>query len=165
MSIFVELAVSDRRNKKEIRHLEQELPKWQVLVDSVTGNTEMIPCPESFFTCPCIYVIYKMSVLGDWVDSHLFTIFSKYVILGLINPCKISSQRLFWLRLVKDVRMFYYLHVASCEVNKCYIHCALRGEYNVLSKVVSRDVSQSEKTSEVILSNFIIYFIIPTTRK
>jgi hypothetical protein len=111
-------------------------------VDSVTGNTEMIPCPESFFTCPCIYVIYKMSVLGDWVDSHLFTIFSKYVILGLINPCKISSQRLFWLRLVKDVRMFYYLHVASCEVNKCYIHCALRGEYNVLSKVVSRDVSQ-----------------------
>ncbi|XP_013412507.1 microspherule protein 1 [Lingula anatina] len=32
-----ELAVSDRRNKKEIRHLEQELPKWQVLVDSVTG--------------------------------------------------------------------------------------------------------------------------------
>lgn len=32
-----ELNVSDRRNKKEIRHLEQELPKWQVLVDSVTG--------------------------------------------------------------------------------------------------------------------------------
>ncbi|XP_076088814.1 microspherule protein 1-like [Mytilus galloprovincialis] len=32
-----ELAVADRRNKKEIRHLEQELPKWQVLVDSVTG--------------------------------------------------------------------------------------------------------------------------------
>uniref|UniRef100_A0A0B6ZXH4 FHA domain-containing protein n=2 Tax=Arion vulgaris TaxID=1028688 RepID=A0A0B6ZXH4_9EUPU len=27
----------DRRNKREIRHLEQELPKWQVLVDSVTG--------------------------------------------------------------------------------------------------------------------------------
>jgi hypothetical protein len=32
-----ELAVADRRNKREIRHLEQELPKWQVLVDSVTG--------------------------------------------------------------------------------------------------------------------------------
>lgn len=32
-----ELAIADRRNKKEIRHLEQELPKWQVLVDSVTG--------------------------------------------------------------------------------------------------------------------------------
>lgn len=32
-----ELSVSDRRNKNEIRHLEQELPKWQVLVDSVTG--------------------------------------------------------------------------------------------------------------------------------
>ncbi|KAK3082738.1 hypothetical protein FSP39_003851 [Pinctada imbricata] len=32
-----ELTVADRRNKREIRHLEQELPKWQVLVDSVTG--------------------------------------------------------------------------------------------------------------------------------
>lgn len=32
-----ELTVTDRRNKREIRHLEQELPKWQVLVDSVTG--------------------------------------------------------------------------------------------------------------------------------
>ncbi|GFS02373.1 microspherule protein 1-like, partial [Elysia marginata] len=32
-----ELALVDRRNKREIRHLEQELPKWQVLVDSVTG--------------------------------------------------------------------------------------------------------------------------------
>ncbi|XP_013071190.2 microspherule protein 1-like [Biomphalaria glabrata] len=32
-----ELAVNDRRNKREIRHLEQEMPKWQVLVDSVTG--------------------------------------------------------------------------------------------------------------------------------
>ncbi|XP_078327132.1 microspherule protein 1-like [Crassostrea virginica] len=32
-----ELSVADRRNKNEIRHLEQELPKWQVLVDSVTG--------------------------------------------------------------------------------------------------------------------------------
>lgn len=32
-----ELAVADRRNKKEVRLLEQELPRWQVLVDSVTG--------------------------------------------------------------------------------------------------------------------------------
>lgn len=32
-----ELTLADRRNKREIRHLEQELPKWQVLVDSVTG--------------------------------------------------------------------------------------------------------------------------------
>ena len=29
----------DRRNKQEIRHLEQELPKWQVLVETVTGKT------------------------------------------------------------------------------------------------------------------------------
>jgi len=33
-----ELSIADRRQKKEIRHLEQELPKWQVLVDSVTGK-------------------------------------------------------------------------------------------------------------------------------
>ncbi|CAL1531770.1 unnamed protein product [Lymnaea stagnalis] len=32
-----ELSLVDRRNKREIRHLEQEIPKWQVLVDSVTG--------------------------------------------------------------------------------------------------------------------------------
>lgn len=32
-----ELAVADRHAKKEIRHLENELGRWQVLVDSVTG--------------------------------------------------------------------------------------------------------------------------------
>nr|CAD7568015.1 unnamed protein product [Timema californicum] len=32
-----ELAIADRRSKKEIRHLENELGRWQVLVDSVTG--------------------------------------------------------------------------------------------------------------------------------
>ncbi|XP_074653523.1 microspherule protein 1-like [Tubulanus polymorphus] len=32
-----ELSIADRKNKKEIRTLEQEIPKWQVLVDSVTG--------------------------------------------------------------------------------------------------------------------------------
>jgi len=32
-----ELRITDRRQKREVRHLEAELPKWQVLVDSVTG--------------------------------------------------------------------------------------------------------------------------------
>lgn len=32
-----ELTVADRRQKREVRYLEQELPKWQVMVDSVTG--------------------------------------------------------------------------------------------------------------------------------
>lgn len=32
-----ELTVADRRQKKEIRLLEQELPKWHVLVEHVTG--------------------------------------------------------------------------------------------------------------------------------
>lgn len=43
MSVFIpcihitELCVADRKMKREIRHLENELPKWQVLVDTVTG--------------------------------------------------------------------------------------------------------------------------------
>lgn len=32
-----ELMVSDRHQKREIRQLEQELPRWQVLVDTITG--------------------------------------------------------------------------------------------------------------------------------
>ncbi|XP_076861191.1 microspherule protein 1 isoform X1 [Brachyhypopomus gauderio] len=32
-----ELMVADRHQKREIRQLEQELPRWQVLVDSITG--------------------------------------------------------------------------------------------------------------------------------
>ncbi|XP_061583475.1 microspherule protein 1 [Cololabis saira] len=32
-----EMMISDRHQKKEIRQLEQELPRWQVLVDSITG--------------------------------------------------------------------------------------------------------------------------------
>lgn len=33
-----ELAVADRKAKKEIRHLEAEIQKWQVLVDKVRGD-------------------------------------------------------------------------------------------------------------------------------
>lgn len=29
--------ISDRHQKREIRQLEQELPRWQVLVDNITG--------------------------------------------------------------------------------------------------------------------------------
>ncbi|RWS17120.1 microspherule protein 1-like protein [Dinothrombium tinctorium] len=32
-----ELMLADRKNKREIRQLENEIPKWQVLVDSITG--------------------------------------------------------------------------------------------------------------------------------
>ena len=40
MALFVpsELMISDRHQKREIRQLEQELPRWQVLVDSITGQ-------------------------------------------------------------------------------------------------------------------------------
>ncbi|XP_071488593.1 uncharacterized protein [Diadema antillarum] len=34
-----ELAAFDRRQKRQIRHLENEIPKWQVLVENVTGMT------------------------------------------------------------------------------------------------------------------------------
>ncbi|XP_047642497.1 microspherule protein 1 isoform X1 [Phacochoerus africanus] len=36
--LTAELTVADRRQKREIRQLEQELHKWQVLVDSITGE-------------------------------------------------------------------------------------------------------------------------------
>uniref|UniRef100_A0A668A350 Microspherule protein 1 n=1 Tax=Myripristis murdjan TaxID=586833 RepID=A0A668A350_9TELE len=35
--IMFPLMISDRHQKREIRQLEQELPRWQVLVDSITG--------------------------------------------------------------------------------------------------------------------------------
>uniref|UniRef100_A0A182X528 FHA domain-containing protein n=1 Tax=Anopheles quadriannulatus TaxID=34691 RepID=A0A182X528_ANOQN len=36
-SLETELALADRKSKKEIRHLENELTRWSVLVDSITG--------------------------------------------------------------------------------------------------------------------------------
>lgn len=36
-ALEIELALADRKNKKEIRHLENELSRWTVLVDSLTG--------------------------------------------------------------------------------------------------------------------------------
>ncbi|XP_053675554.1 microspherule protein 1 [Anopheles nili] len=36
-ALETELALTDRKSKKEIRHLENELNRWSVLVDSLTG--------------------------------------------------------------------------------------------------------------------------------
>lgn len=36
-TLEIELALADRKNKKEIRNLENELSRWNVLVDSLTG--------------------------------------------------------------------------------------------------------------------------------
>lgn len=36
-ALEIELALADRRNKREIRQLENELTRWAVLVDSLTG--------------------------------------------------------------------------------------------------------------------------------
>ena len=37
-AIDAELAMADRKSKKDIRIVETELSRWQVLVDSVTGS-------------------------------------------------------------------------------------------------------------------------------
>ena len=34
---LLEMMLSDRKAKREIRHLEQELPRWHGLVEKVTG--------------------------------------------------------------------------------------------------------------------------------
>lgn len=53
-----ELSVFDRRQKREIRHLENEITKWQYLVDSVTGklwlghSTTMIVVFPNVFVSP-----------------------------------------------------------------------------------------------------------------
>lgn len=39
--LLAELTMADRRQKREIRQLEQELHKWQVLVDSITGEKRL----------------------------------------------------------------------------------------------------------------------------
>lgn len=36
-ALELELMLTDRKCKREIRHLENELPRWTVLVDSITG--------------------------------------------------------------------------------------------------------------------------------
>ncbi|XP_011496972.1 PREDICTED: microspherule protein 1 [Ceratosolen solmsi marchali] len=38
--LYGELQIMDRKNKKEIRILENELGRWQVLVDNVTGSNQ-----------------------------------------------------------------------------------------------------------------------------
>lgn len=47
--LTAELTVADRRQKREIRQLEQELHKWQVLVDSITGEEAG---PEGWASAP-----------------------------------------------------------------------------------------------------------------
>lgn len=44
--------MADRRQKREIRQLEQELHKWQVLVDSITGEEASSPGGAHFNSSP-----------------------------------------------------------------------------------------------------------------
>ena len=61
-SIAKEAAMNDRKQKKEIRNLEQELPKWQVLVESVTGERKILTCVNSVSLCPKLILIWHGKV-------------------------------------------------------------------------------------------------------
>lgn len=80
-----ELTVADRRQKREIRQLEQELHKWQVLVDSITGEGArgqsppciLVPLSPSF---PCLSgvlfprpTLVSCPSLTDWVFPALLS--------------------------------------------------------------------------------------------
>lgn len=60
--------ISDRHQKREIRQLEQELPRWQVLVDNITG----IPAVAQQSTKQ-MFVFSSESIWGSWfvfVSAH-----------------------------------------------------------------------------------------------
>lgn len=46
--------ISDRHQKKEIRQLEQELPRWQVLVDNITGKLYSLCNLSVYFKESCL---------------------------------------------------------------------------------------------------------------
>lgn len=64
-----ELMISDRHQKREIRQLEQELPRWQVLVDNITGLETF---PQSAKACVCLHLLMCVCVYVCWVtrDEH-----------------------------------------------------------------------------------------------
>mgnify|MGYP000453535094 FL=1 len=40
-----ELSLADKRNKREIRLLETEIPLWQVIVEQLNATSKFICCP------------------------------------------------------------------------------------------------------------------------
>lgn len=52
--LTAELMISDRHQKKEIRQLEQELPRWQVLVDNITGVLKVTHPTKA---CVCLHLL------------------------------------------------------------------------------------------------------------
>lgn len=59
----IELMVADRHQKREIRQLEQELPRWQVLVDSITGQLQISSSvnPQNTSNMPnCVVTSYNL---------------------------------------------------------------------------------------------------------
>ncbi|KAH8398095.1 hypothetical protein KR215_004742, partial [Drosophila sulfurigaster] len=52
-ALEVELALADRRNKRDIRLLENELSRWGVLVDSVLGPTAASEFDNQTLACLC----------------------------------------------------------------------------------------------------------------
>ena len=80
-----ELCTVDRRQKKELKQLENEIPQWLVIVDELVGSGESPFCSypilsESvsnsvIYMCCCILVIficvaiYNAPVLNDETDD------------------------------------------------------------------------------------------------
>ncbi|ALC43034.1 Rcd5 [Drosophila busckii] len=52
-ALEIELALADRRNKRDIRLLENELSRWGVLVDSVLGPTAASEFDNQTLACLC----------------------------------------------------------------------------------------------------------------
>lgn len=40
-----ELSLADKRNKREIRLLETEIPLWQVIVEQLNATSKFVCCP------------------------------------------------------------------------------------------------------------------------
>jgi len=105
-----ELDIADRRQKREIRHLEQELPKWQVLVDSVTGQRliSVIICIIIYSWQTCAYMAFRVKTIDV---TYCFTLCGVSYLVFLCKLCwgrigVVSDQRL-W---INDIR-----HSDQCD--------------------------------------------------
>ncbi|KAK2560407.1 Microspherule protein 1 [Acropora cervicornis] len=98
-----ELSLADKRNKREIRLLETEIPLWQVIVEQLnatTGATTVTPSNEfdsftlAFFSC-CVFPVKQITVGRSTADNLVD------VDLSLEGPAwKISRRQICGLRFV-----------------------------------------------------------------
>ena len=126
--LFAELAVFDRRQKREIRHLENEITKWQYLVDSVTGRLCLLCCGRdvicTHFCAVCHFTLpwWKTIMLADFekiFSNFVFKkVFSNFVInikwkWFFDNFCPVTRGPL-W-------RLWHCMPIKVCKISK--FHC------------------------------------------